>query len=83
MNKAIHHFSELFAQLGLPNDAAGIALFLASHASRTDSQRLPQAPYWTPSQAAFLREALAQDSDWTSLVDQLAAALKQPEEDWS
>lgn len=81
MNQAIHHFSELFAQLGLPNDASGIALFLTIHASMTDSKRLPDAPYWTPSQAAFLRDALTQDSDWTGLVDQLSAALRRPEED--
>lgn len=32
MDKANHRFSEPFAQLGLPNDAVGIADFLASHA---------------------------------------------------
>jgi hypothetical protein len=38
--------------------------------------RLPDAPYWTLSQAAFLREALMQDSDWTDMVDQLSLALR-------
>ena len=32
MDNAIHRFSELFAQLGLPNDAAGLADFLAVRA---------------------------------------------------
>ena len=31
MDKATHSFRELFEQLGLPNDAVGIANFLASH----------------------------------------------------
>jgi hypothetical protein len=80
MNKPIHQFSELFAQLGLPNDNHSIAHFLINHASMADSERLPDAPYWTLSQAAFLRESLTHDSDWTGLVDQLSAALRQPEE---
>lgn len=80
MNKAIHHFSELFAQLGLPNGNHSISHFLTTHASMADCERLPDAPYWTPSQAAFLRESLTHDSDWTGLVDQLSAALRRPEE---
>ena len=32
MNQPSHHFSDLFAQLGLPADADGIARFLAAHA---------------------------------------------------
>lgn len=78
MNDAIHHFSDLFAQLGLPNDGPSIAYFLATHACIAEEMRLPDAPYWTPSQAAFLREALAQDSDWSGLVDQLNKALLLP-----
>ena len=78
MNKAIHHFHELFAQLGLPNDAQSIAHFLTVHTSMAENFRLPDAPYWTPSQAAFLRESLVQDSDWSGLVDQLSTALQGP-----
>lgn len=80
MNKTMHHFGELFAQLGLPNDNHSIAHFLSVHESMADSQRLPDAPYWSASQAAFLRESLTSDSDWTSLVDQLSAALRPPKE---
>ena len=75
MDKAIHHFSELFAQLGLPDDADSIANFLATHASSSADMRLPDAPYWTPAQAQFLRESLQQDSDWAVVVDQLGKAL--------
>ncbi|HOE43451.1 MAG TPA: DUF2789 domain-containing protein [Rhodoferax sp.] len=76
MDKAIHHFNELFAQLGLPDDAQSIANFLASHTSMSACVRLPDAPYWTPAQAQFLRESLQQDSDWSGLVDQLGKALQ-------
>lgn len=78
MDPAIHHFGELFAQLGLPNDAVGIAHFLTVHASMADGFRLPDAPFWTASQAAFLRESLLLDSDWSGVVDQLSKALQGP-----
>ena len=76
MNKAVHHFSDLFAQLGLPNDAASIADFLTKHTAMAAGMRLPDAPYWSPAQAQFLRESLMQDSDWSGLVDQLSKALQ-------
>ena len=37
---------------------------------------LPEAPFWTPAQAAFLRESLLQDTDWSQQVDQLSQALR-------
>jgi hypothetical protein len=77
MDKAIHHFDDLFSQLGLPSYVDGMADFLKAHASMADGFRLPDAPYWTHSQASFLRESLLQDSDWTGLVDQLSKALRQ------
>lgn len=76
MNTPIHHFSELFSQLGLLDDARSIAQFLTTHAEMAQGVRLPDAPFWTDSQAAFLRESLTQDSDWTGLVDQLGKALQ-------
>ena len=77
MNKPMHHFSDLFAQLGLPNDSIAIQHFLASHAPLSPDFRLPEAPFWTPAQAAFLREAILQDSDWVEMVDQLSVALRE------
>jgi hypothetical protein len=76
MNTYIHNFSELFAQLGLLDDAHNISQFLSSHAKMAQGVRLPDAPFWTASQASFLRESLSQDSDWSGLVDQLAKALQ-------
>jgi Protein of unknown function (DUF2789) len=77
MNKTMHHFSDLFAQLGLPNDEYAIQRFIASHASLSPDFRLADAPFWTPAQAAFLREAILQDSDWVEMVDQLSVALRE------
>lgn len=76
MNTTLPHFSELFAQLGLPNDDQSIAQFLARHASLPPGVLLPDATFWTPAQATFLRESLSQDSDWCGVVDQLGKALQ-------
>lgn len=78
MNEPIHHFNELFAQLGLPSDELGIQHFLAMHTPLAAGVNLPDAPFWTPAQATFLREAILQDSDWAELVDQLSSALRRP-----
>jgi hypothetical protein len=79
MHPTIYHFGELFAQLGLPREDVDIVHFLTVHASMSDGLRLPDAPYWSVSQAAFLRESLLQDSDWSGVVDQLSKALHGPE----
>ena len=77
MNKPMHQFSDLFAQLGLPNDDLAIQRFIASHGRLSPDFRLAEAPFWTPTQAAFLREAILQDSDWVEMVDQLSVALRE------
>ncbi len=79
MNSPIHAFSELFAQLGLAFDEAGIRQFLDTHSPLAAGVRLPEADFWTPAQAAFLCESVGQDSDWAELVDQLSASLRGPE----
>jgi hypothetical protein len=76
MDQPNHPFHELFAQLGLPCDAAGIAGFLKTHRPLAGHIALPDAPFWTPAQAAFLRETLLQDTDWSQRVDQLSQALR-------
>ena len=76
MDNSSHQFHELFEQLGLAADPASIARFIASHAPLAGHIPLPDAPFWTPAQATFLREALLQDSDWAELADQLSQALR-------
>ena len=78
MDTPLHRFHDLFAQLGLPNDAVAIQQFIAAHAPLAAETALSDAAFWTPAQALFLREALAQDADWAELADQLNAALRGP-----
>lgn len=76
MDKPIHGMSELFAQLGLRSDAASIETFIRTHSPLAETVKIADAPFWTPAQAAFLREKLSEDADWAELVDQLSAALR-------
>jgi hypothetical protein len=76
MDPAIHPFQELFAQLGLPGDADSIAQFIKMHSPLPGQIALPDADFWTPAQADFLRETLQEDADWANQVDQLSEALR-------
>lgn len=78
MDTPSHTFHALFDQLGLSSDAVDIAHFLALNAPLPGNVLLPDAPFWSPAQATFLREALQQDSDWAEPVDQLSQALRAP-----
>jgi len=61
----------LFAQLGEPDDDASIARFIERHGNLAGGTRLHEANFWSPTQAAFLREAMQQDGVWASVVDAL------------
>jgi len=74
METGAHDLSHLFRQLGLAGDAAHIDAFLATH-SLPPGQRLAEAPYWSPAQAALLSEAISSDAEWAEAADQLAARL--------
>lgn len=75
MEPTTHTLSDLFAQLGLDADDASIERFIATHRPLPPTMALADAPFWTPSQAKFLREELWEDADWAVLVDQLNARL--------
>ncbi|KAA3652121.1 MAG: DUF2789 domain-containing protein [Proteobacteria bacterium] len=77
METPIHPLSALFAQLGLPNDSASIDAFIARHAPLAGEVKLAEAPFWSPAQASFLREEIAEDADWAEVVDTLDARLRQ------
>lgn len=76
MEAPIHSMKNLFAQLGLPSDSDAIERFIASHSPLPDDVPLADAPFWTPAQAAFLREEILEDADWAEVVDQLNASLR-------
>ncbi|WAC61986.1 DUF2789 domain-containing protein [Pseudoxanthomonas sp. SL93] len=75
MESTVHPFSELFAQLGLPNDNASIQQFIATHSPLPNGMRLEEAPFWSPAQSQLLREERRDDADWAMVVDRLNVAL--------
>ena len=76
MEKNNHPFHELFAQMGLPCDAKSIEQFIKKHSPLPGHIALPDAEFWTPAQAEFLRETWQEDADWAYQVDQLSEALR-------
>ena len=76
MDQPIHPFSELFAQLGLPADEMAIRQFIAAHSPLRNELDLADAPFWTDSQTAFLKEEKLDDADWAEVIDQLNLALR-------
>lgn len=71
-----HTFTELFKQLGLPNDPKSIESFLTLHRPLSGSTRLEDAAFWSPSQSHFIKEQLANDADWAEVLDQMSVALR-------
>lgn len=75
MESQRHPMTHLFAQLGLPSTPADIQAFLASRRLPTEVA-LADAPFWTPAQAGFLREAVEEDADWAGIIDRLDSGLR-------
>lgn len=75
MEAPTHSLPALFKQLGLPCDPVSIAAFIATHSPLPTEVKLTQARFWTPAQAAFLREEILEDADWAPIVDQLNVLL--------
>ena len=69
-----HNLTHLFHQLGLPAEPADIDAFTARHRLPT-GLALCQADFWSPMQAKFLAQAVAEDSDWSDAADHLAVRL--------
>lgn len=69
-----HDLSHLFRQLGYSGAPQDIDEFVAQHRLKK-GEALADAAFWTPAQAHFLRRALAEDSDWSEVVDQLSVRL--------
>ena len=71
MDSSTHNLQTLFLQLGLENRTEDIQSFVADHKPLPPDVLLPEADFWKPSQAQFLREAILEDSDWCAVVDEL------------
>ena len=75
MEAPMHSINNLFAQLGLPSEQAAKEHFNKTQRPLPTSVALPDAPFWTPAQASFLREEILMDADWAEVIDQLNAEL--------
>lgn len=75
METPFHALTDLFRQLGLADEPAAIERFIATHRPLPAGVSLCDAPFWTVSQAQFLREAIGRDADWAEPVDALAVLL--------
>ncbi|HUL13991.1 MAG TPA: DUF2789 domain-containing protein [Methylococcaceae bacterium] len=76
MDTSAHNMQTLFLQLGLPNRPEDVQSFIQSHKPLAPDIPLPHAEFWSASQAAFLREAIEEDSDWCEIVDELDSQLR-------
>ena len=76
MDTSPHTLSSLFNQLGLPSSEEGITQFLHEHSPLDPEVKLVEALFWNPGQRSFLIEALAEDSEWTELIEHLDAVLR-------
>lgn len=76
VDTSTHNLTTLFAQLGLPNEDQDIDRFIDAHRELRSTEALDEASFWNAAQAAFLREAIQEDSDWAEVVDQLDARLR-------
>jgi hypothetical protein len=68
--------TRLFDQMGLNSAPQFIESFIAAHKPLPDSIALADAPFWSASQAEFLRCEVAQDTDWAIVIERLNAALR-------
>lgn len=74
MDTSLHDLEALFKQLGLPAEISAIRAFIASH-PLPEKTSIEDAPFWTASQSAFLKQSLDNDAEWSSAVDRLANLL--------
>lgn len=75
MEPPVHSMNSLFDQLGLPSEETDIEDFLDAHSPLATNIPLPEAPFWSPAQASFLREKVLEDADWAEVIDELNAGL--------
>lgn len=76
MEDSIPSMTRLFDQLGLDSAPPFIESFIAAHKPLPDSVALADAPFWSASQAEFMRCELAGDTDWAIVIERLNAALR-------
>lgn len=75
MHTPAFSLNTLFAQLGLDDSDAAIDRFIRTH-KPIPFGPLHAAPCWNKAQAALLKQAVDDDSDWAAVADQLDALLR-------
>jgi hypothetical protein len=75
METVIHSLESLFDQLGLDSSTQSIAQFASTHRLMPGVGEFYNAAFWSPSQAAFLKQSKEEDADWAVVVDQLNVML--------
>nr|WP_044556483.1 DUF2789 domain-containing protein [Shewanella piezotolerans] len=65
----------LFQQLGLQSDGISIEGFVKKH-HLPEGLLIQQADFWSESQRHFLAEALAEDAQWSDVIDHLDTLLR-------
>lgn len=74
MGSSVYCLSTLFEQLGLSGKDEDVETFIQNH-RLPEGTKVCEAEYWTPQQAAFLKESLENNSDWALIVDELNVRL--------
>lgn len=75
MESGSHAMNDLFSQLGLDSTDEAIEQFITTH-KISPSLILADAPFWSQSQASFIKESIEQDADWCEIIDQLDSLLR-------
>ena len=70
------NLNDLFKQLGLPNTDLDITEFIGRQKSLTPDIKLNEASFWNKNQASFLLEAIAEDANWSHVVEELDVLLR-------
>ena len=76
VESSIPSMTRLFDQMGLGSTPTTIDAFIAKHKPLPDTTALADAPFWSASQAEFLRSEVAEDTDWAIVIERLNAALR-------
>lgn len=75
MEQHAHSMDELFDQLGAHQPPQGTVPFIEARRPLAGDVQLHQAVFWSPSQAAFLEQAISDDADWAEVVEALNSEL--------
>jgi hypothetical protein len=80
MNLVNFTMNSLFKQLGLGHSDLAVREFLHTASQLCTENPLHTSLIWNQAQADFLQQAIAEDSEWCALVEQLDACIRQGHE---